>query len=132
MSKYKNKKDTIVFTNQDCVFYIDNAMQRLKFTKTRTMAHGIPVPDNDRLMEVKLKTQYRRTLHCVLLKPRTWSPFPSSYSCRMNLGVSNTVVFVYNNGLTVLYKGGFLKTANKPSALKISLMKWREPSKASM
>ena len=88
-------------------------------------------------MEVKLKPCHGRIfLLCMFEVPDPDVQTPGPYACGLDFGVSNTAALVSNNGLAVLYKGGFIKSANqwynkRSSELKSAAMKGRPASKAS-
>ena len=128
--------NTVVFTNQDCVFYTDNGKSRLKFPKTKASVYGVMLPESARLMEVRLKPFHGRILLlCTFEVPDSGVKAPGPYACGLDFGVTNTVALVSDNGLAVLYKGGFIKAANqwynkRSAELKSIMMKGKDPSKA--
>lgn len=128
---------TIAFTNQDCVLYTQDGRSRLKFPKTKASVTGVIPPEKGRLMEVRLKAHHGRILLlCTFDVPDQETSSPGPYLCGLDFGVSNTVALVSNNGLAILYKGGFLKSVNqwynkRSAELKSIASKGKEPSKAS-
>ena len=138
MPKYKKPDtlNTVTYTNQDCVIYGDSNSNYMKMPKTNAAAGNVYIPEGGRLMEVKIKPYYGHILLlCTFDLPDRNAPSPGPYACGLDFGVSNTVALVSNNGLAILYKGGFIKSTNqwynkRTSELKSIAMKGKDPSKA--
>ena len=139
MPNYKKEDktlNTITFTNQDCVIYPGRKQDYMKFPKTKAAVNGIYIPANSRLSEVKVKPYYGKLLLlCTFDTKEEDVKSPGSYSCGLDFGVNNTVALVSNNGLALLYKGGFIKSENqwynkRTAELKSILMSGKDTLKA--
>ena len=84
-------------------------------------------------MEVRLKPLHGRILLlCTFEVPDPEARSPGPYACGLDFGVTNTVALVSDNGLALLYKGGFIKAANqwynkRSAELKSIMMKGKDP-----
>lgn len=101
---------TTVLTNQDCI--CRNGTVKFPLTKETLKVSGIP--DDSRLMEVKIKPYYGNfMILCTFESDTVLSDEDRPFMAGVDFGINNTAAIVTNEGHALLFQGGAMKAGNQ-------------------